>query len=77
MSIQVVQWVPKLSYHSISSEDSVDTQDAVAIQIQSQLRIGSSDLGVNPERVANFYKCLNNEVPDAYISDRGNMWNAN
>lgn len=80
MSIQVVQWVPKNHtqvFHTSSEyEGSVSTQDAVAIQIQSQLRIGSSDLGVNPERVAHFYKCLSHEVPNAYISNRGDMWSA-
>lgn len=31
-------------------------QPALAIQVQSQLRLGKSDFGVNPYRIANFYK---------------------
>lgn len=49
--------------------------EAVSIEVQSQLRIGSSDFGVNPYRIATFYKWLDSEVDSNYVSDRGNMWN--
>jgi len=48
-----------------------------AIQIQSQLRIGSSDMGVNQERVARFYKCLNSNIDERSISDRGSLCQVN
>ena len=32
--------------------------DYVSIQIQSKLRLGQSDLGVNPIRVENMYTCI-------------------
>lgn len=68
MSVEIIQCYE-------SSEN--NNEPPLAIQIQSQQRIGSRDLGVNPSRVANFYDCLETETPTMYISDRGNPCLAN
>lgn len=75
MSIQITTCDPedsKLSWYQDLETSSHRYADVtVGVQIQSQLRLGSSDFGVNPKRIAKMYKCLNKNIPDNYISDRG------
>jgi len=47
-------------------------ETSLGINIQSQLRFGGSDFGVNPRRIANFLACLNRQIPTNHIGNRGN-----
>ena len=47
--------------------------NAYSINIQSVLRLGLSDLGVNPNRIADMYSCIAEEIPQDKIISRGKV----
>ena len=60
MTIEVIPcaYFDKVNSKTLGDNSTVmdNIQPALAIQVQSQLRLGKSDFGVNPQRIANFYK---------------------
>ena len=43
---------------------------SLALNIQSQSRIGSTDFGTNPRRISEFLEWMSNQLPDMYIANR-------
>ena len=71
MIIEIIIWAPRQL--EITNTENSNVR-ALAVQVQSQLRMGSSDFGINPKRVANFYQCLNDNIPNPYKSGYGSLW---
>ena len=40
----------------------------MSIQIQSKLRFGQSDFGVNPRRVSRMYECIYNKTTEGILN---------
>lgn len=78
MTIEIVNWTQfyietKPEMLPTYLESLKDSTDAVGVQIHSNLRIGKSDFGVNPDRIQDFYKCLNQNIDDSLKSDYGKI----
>lgn len=57
--------------------DCTHDEKTFSVQVQSALRIGKSDLGVNPKRVADMYHCLNENFDQDLVIGRGTICQQN
>lgn len=57
----------------LQTVDCQNNQSKFSIEVQSVLRIGQSDLGVNPQRVASMYTCIANGVQGSAVTSTGKV----